>query len=109
MPPLTSSGTPLSRYNSQGHDDHIDVNVEGNHRNRYLQLLQHFADDLVAVRTKVAAIDQIFPNLTLSLYNGGEQVTLLLSEQDVNLVGDNLEGKENAATKLIRVIIAIAF
>ena len=41
--------------------------------------------------------------------NGGEQVTLLLSEQDVNLVGDNLEGKENAATKLIRVIIAIAF
>ena len=73
-----------------------------------LQLLQHFADDLVAVRTKVA-IDQIFPNLTLSLYNGGEQVTLLLSEQDVNLVGDNLEGKENAATKLLRVIIAIAF
>ena len=74
----------------------------------YLQLLQLFADDLVAVRTKVA-IDQIFPNLTLSLYNGGEQVTLLLSEQDVNLVGDNLEGKENAATKLLRVIIAIAF
>ena len=74
----------------------------------YLQLLQLFADDLVAVRTKVA-IGQIFPNLTLSLYNGGEQVTLLLSEQDVNLVGDNLEGKENAATKLLRVIIAIAF
>ena len=57
----------------------------------------------------MAAFDQIFPNLTLSLYNGGGQVTLLLSEQDVNLVGDNLEGKENAATRLIRVIIAIAF
>ena len=45
----------------------------------------------------------------LSLHNDDEQVTLLLSEQDVNLVGDNLEGKENAATRLIRVIIAIAF
>ena len=33
---------------------------------------------------------------------------MLLSEQDVNLVGDNLEAKENAATKLLRVIIAIA-
>ena len=33
-------------------------------------------------------------------------MTLLLSEQDVNLVGDNLEGKENAATRLLRVIIA---
>jgi len=49
-------------------------------------LLQHFADDLVAVRTKV---------------------TLLLSEQDVNLVGDNLDYKENAATKLLRIIKAI--
>ena len=36
-------------------------------------------------------------------------MTLLLSEQDVNLVGDNLEGKENAATRLLRVISAIAF
>ena len=34
---------------------------------------------------------------------------MLLSEQDVNLVGDNLDGKESAATKLLRVIIAIAF
>lgn len=49
-------------------------------------LLQHFCDDLVAVRTKV---------------------TLLLSEQDVNLVGDNLEFKENAATKLLKIIEAI--
>ena len=32
-----------------------------------------------------------------------------MSEQDVNLVGDNLEGKENAATKLLRVIISIAY
>jgi len=55
-------------------------------RNSAEPLLHHFADDLVAVRTKV---------------------TLLLSEQDVNLVGDNLEGKENAATKLIRIIKAI--
>ena len=31
---------------------------------------------------------------------------MLLSEQDVNLVGDNLDYKENAATKLLRVIIA---
>ena len=30
-------------------------------------------------------------------------MTLLLSEQDVNLVGDNLEFKENAATKLLKV------
>ena len=37
------------------------------------------------------------------------QVTLLLSEQDVNLVGDNLEYKENAATKLLRVIIIAKF
>ena len=29
---------------------------------------------------------------------------MLLSEQDVNLVGDNLDYKENAATKLLRVI-----
>ena len=36
-------------------------------------------------------------------------MTLLLSEQDVNLVGDNFEGKESAATKLLRVIIAIAY
>ena len=34
---------------------------------------------------------------------------MLLSEQDVNLVGDNFEGKESAATKLLRVIIAIAY
>ena len=33
---------------------------------------------------------------------------MLLSEHDVNLMGDNLEGRENAATKLLRVIIAIA-
>ena len=31
---------------------------------------------------------------------------MLLSEQDVNLVGDDLDYKENAATKLLRVIIA---
>ena len=102
---LRSSAEPVGDF-EQADFDHLpawlDVDL-------YLQLLHHFADDLVAVRTKVAAIDQIFTNLTLSLYNGGEQVTLLLSEQDVNLVGDNLEGKENAATKLIRVIIAIAF
>jgi len=55
-------------------------------RNSAEPLLHHFADDLVAVRTKV---------------------TLLLSEQEVNLVGDNLEGKENAATRLIRIIKAI--
>ena len=36
-------------------------------------------------------------------------MTLLLSEQDVNLVGDNLEYKENAATKLLRVIIIAKF
>ena len=102
---LRNSAEPVRNF-EQADFDHppawLDVDL-------YLQLLHHFADDLVAVRTKVAAIDQIFTNLTLSLYNGGEQVTLLLSEQDVNLVGDNLEGKENAATKLIRVIIAIAF
>ena len=102
---LRSSAEPVGDF-EQADFDHLpawlDVDL-------YLQLLHHFADDLVAVRTKVAAIDQIFTNLTLSLYNGGEQVTLLLSEQDVNLVGDNLEGKENAATKLIRVITAIAF
>ena len=34
---------------------------------------------------------------------------MLLSEQDVNLVGDSFENKESAATKLLRVIIAIAF
>ena len=34
---------------------------------------------------------------------------MLLSEQDVNLVGDYLEGKENGVTKLLRVIIPIAF
>ena len=34
---------------------------------------------------------------------------MLLSEQDVNLVGDNLEYKENAATKLLRVIIAFKY
>ena len=102
---LRSSAEPVGDF-EQADFDHLpawlDVDL-------YLQLLHHFADDLVAVRTKVAAFDQIFPNLTLSLYNGGGQVTLLLSEQDVNLVGDNLEGKENAATKLLRVIIAIAF
>ena len=102
---LRNSAEPVRNF-EQADFDHppawLDVDL-------YLQLLHHFADDLVAVRTKVAAFDQIFPNLTLSLYNGGGQVTLLLSEQDVNLVGDNLEGKENAATKLIRVIIAIAF
>ena len=102
---LRSSAEPVGDF-EQADFDHLpawlDVDL-------YLQLLHHFADDLVAVRTKVAAFDQIFPNLTLSLYNGGGQVTLLLSEQEVNLVGDNLEGKENAATRLIRVIIAIAF
>ena len=102
---LRSSAEPVGDFEQAGFDDlPAWLNVD-----LYLQLLHHFADDLVAVRTKVAAFDQIFPNLTLSLYNGGGQVTLLLSEQDVNLVGDNLEGKENAATKLIRVIIAIAF
>ena len=50
-----------------------------------------------------------FPCLTSSPYNDDAQVTLLLSEQDVNLVGDNLEGKENGVTKLLRVIILIAF
>ena len=34
---------------------------------------------------------------------------MLLSEQDVNLVGDNLKYQENAATKLLRVIIAFKF
>ena len=102
---LRSSAEPVGDFEQAGFDDlPAWLNVD-----LYLQLLHHFADDLVAVRTKVAAFDQIFPNLTLSLYNGGGQVTLLLSEQDVNLVGDNLEGKENAATRLIRVIIAIAF
>ena len=98
MPPLTSSGTPLSRYDGQGHDDHVDVNVEGNHRNRYLQLLQHFADDLVAVRTKV---EEALKRSNLSF--GGVQVTLLLSDQDENLVGDNMDYKETAATKLLKV------
>ena len=98
MPPLTSSGTPLSRYNSQGHDDHVDVNVEGKHRNRYLQLLQHFADDLVAVRTKVV---EALKRSSLSFV--GVQVTLLLSDQDENLVGDNMDYKETAATKLLKV------
>ena len=51
----------------------------------------------------------IFPCLTSSPYNDDDQVTLLLSEQDVNLVGDYLEGKENGVTKLLRVIIPIAF
>ena len=95
---MTSSGTPLSRYNSQGHDDHIDVNVEGNHRNLYLQLLQHFADDLVAVRTKVV---EALKRSSLSFV--GVQVTLLLSDQDENLVGDNMDYKETAATKLLKV------
>ena len=81
------------------HDCHDCLNLD----DFSLQLLQHFADDLVAVRTKVALIKP-FPNLTFDW-----QVTLLLSEQDVNLVGDNLDGKESAATKLLRVIIAIAF
>ena len=54
--------------------------------------------------------DQSFPiGPCKSLYNGGGQVTLLLSEQDVNLVGDNLKYQENAATKLLRVIIAFKF
>ena len=34
---------------------------------------------------------------------------MLLSEQDVNLMGDNMEYKENAATKLLRVIIIAKF
>ena len=90
---MTSSGTPLSRY-----DDHVDVNVKGNHRNRYLQLLQHFADDLVAVRTKV--VDALKRSI---LSFDGVQVTLLLSDQDENLVGDNMDYKETAATKLLKV------
>ena len=49
----------------------------------------------------IKSFSQYFPNDD----NHG-QVTLLLSEQDVNLVGDNLDYKENAATKLLRVIIA---
>ena len=36
-------------------------------------------------------------------------MTLLLSEQDVNLMGDDLEYKENAATKLLKVIIIAKF
>jgi len=55
-------------------------------RNSTEPLLQHFADDLVAVRTKV---------------------TLLLSDQDENLVGDNMDYKETAATKLLKIIKAI--
>ena len=51
----------------------------------------------------------IIPCLTSSPYNDDDQVTLLLSEQDVNLVGDYWEGKENGVTKLLRVIIPIAF
>ena len=31
------------------------------------------------------------------------QVTLLLSDQDENLVGDNMDYKEIAATKLLKV------
>ena len=49
----------------------------------------------------IKSFSQKFPNDE----NHG-QVTLLLSEQDVNLVGDDLDYKENAATKLLRVIIA---
>ena len=33
----------------------------------------------------------------------GVQVTLLLSDQDENLVGDNMDYKETAATKLLKV------
>ena len=95
---MTTSGTPLSRYDGQGQDDHVYVNFEGNHRNRNLQLLQHFADDLVAVRTKV---EEALKRSNLSF--DGVQVTLLLSDQDENLVGDNMDYKETAATKLLKV------
>ena len=62
------------------------------------QLLQHFADDLVAVRTKV---EEALKRSNLSF--DGVQVTLLLSDQDENLVGDNMDYKETAATKLLKV------
>ena len=56
------------------------------------------------------ALTKVFPIWPCkSLYNGGGQVTLLLSEQDVNLVGDSFENKESAATKLLRVIIAFKY
>ena len=67
MTPWTTSGTLLSRYVGSILDNISSiVTVKFN---LSLQLLQHFADDLVAVRTKVALIrtfqsfsndDQIF-------------------------------------------------